>query len=43
MIKSNTFVGKEPIASEDFEAMVAAQSRLLAKLSDEIAREIRKN
>jgi uncharacterized lipoprotein YmbA len=43
MVRSNTFVGKEPISSGDFEAMVAAQSRLLGKLSEEIAQGIRKN
>lgn len=43
MVGSNTFVGKEPISSGDFESMVAAQSRLLGKLSEEIAQEIRKN
>jgi uncharacterized lipoprotein YmbA len=43
LIGSNTFVGKEPIASGDFEAMVAAQSKLLGRLSDEIAARIRKN
>jgi len=43
MVTSNTFVGKEPIATEDFEAMVAAQSKLLGRLSDDIAKAIRKN
>lgn len=39
---SGTFIGKEPIATEDFEAVVAAQSRLLAKLAEDIAPAIRK-
>lgn len=43
MVASKTFVGKEPIATEDFEAMVAAQSKLLGRLSDDIAGAIRKN
>lgn len=43
MVASKTFVGKEPIATEDFEAMVAAQSKLLGRLSDDIAAAIRKN
>lgn len=43
MVESKTFVGKEPIASSDFEAMVAAQSKLLGKLSADIAAGIRKH
>lgn len=43
MVGKNTFTGEEPISSGDFESMVAAQSRLLGKLSEEIAQEIRKN
>ncbi len=43
MVESNTFVGKEPISTGDFEAMVAAQSRLMGKLSDDIAKGIQKN
>ncbi len=43
MVTSKTFVGKEPISKEDFEAMVAAQSKLLGRLSDDIAGAIRKN
>lgn len=39
--KSGTFIAKDPIATEDFEAVVAAQSRLLGKLSEEIANAIR--
>lgn len=39
---SNTFIAKEPIETEDFEAVVAAQSRLLGKLAEEIAITIRK-
>ncbi|MBG7609016.1 MAG: membrane integrity-associated transporter subunit PqiC [Verrucomicrobia bacterium] len=39
---SKTFIAKEPIETEDFEAVVAAQSRLLGKLSEEIASAIRK-
>ena len=39
---SSTFIGKEPIATEDFEAVVAAQSRLLGKLSADISAAIRK-
>ncbi|MDP4625301.1 MAG: PqiC family protein [Akkermansiaceae bacterium] len=42
-VVSKTFIGKEPIASEDYESVVAAQSRLLGKLSEEIAAAIRKN
>lgn len=42
-IFSKTFIGKDPIASENYEAVVAAQSRLLGKLSAEIAAVIRSN
>lgn len=38
---TRTFVGKEPIEKETFESMVAAQSRLLGKLSEDIAKGIR--
>lgn len=41
LVRSKTFVGKEPIASEDYEAVVAAQSKLLGKLSEDIAAGIR--
>jgi uncharacterized lipoprotein YmbA len=41
MVRSKTFIGREPIASEDYEAVVAAQSRLLGKLSADIAAGIR--
>jgi hypothetical protein len=37
LVGSKTFSAKEPIATEDFEAVVAAQSRLLGKLSADIA------
>ena len=37
LVRSKTFVAKEPIESEDYEAVVAAQSRLLGKLSADIA------
>lgn len=43
LVASKTFVGKEPIATGDYEAMVAAQSKLLARLSEDIAAAIRKN
>jgi len=43
LVESKTFVEKEPIASSDFEAMVAAQSKLLGKLSEDIASGIRKH
>ncbi len=39
---SRNFIAKEPIATEDFEAVVAAQSRLLGRLAGEIASAIRK-
>ena len=42
LAKSGTFIAKDPIATEDFEAVVAAQSRLLGKLSEEIANAMRK-
>jgi uncharacterized lipoprotein YmbA len=41
LVRSKTFIAKEPIASEDYEAVVAAQSRLLGKLSADIAAGIR--
>jgi len=37
LIRSKTFIAKEAVASEDYEAVVAAQSRLLGKLSEDIA------
>ena len=39
---SRTFIAKEAIATEDFEAVVAAQSRLLGRLAGDIASAIRK-
>lgn len=42
LVGSKTFVGKEAIETEDFEAVVAAQSRLLGKLSEDIAAGIRR-
>lgn len=42
-VVSKTFVGREPVESETYEAVVAAQSRLLGKLSEEIAIAIRNN
>lgn len=36
LIRSKTFVAQEPIATEDYESVVAAQSRLLGKLSGDI-------
>lgn len=42
MIGSDTFAGKEPISRENFDSMVAAQSRLLGRLSKDIATGIRK-
>jgi uncharacterized lipoprotein YmbA len=41
LVRSKTFVAKEAITSEDYEAVVAAQSRLLGKLSADIAAGIR--
>ena len=41
LVRSKTFIAKEAIASEDYEAVVAAQSRLLGKLSADIATGIR--
>ena len=38
---SRTFIAREPIATESFEAMVAAQSRLLGSLAEDIAKGIR--
>lgn len=43
MVVSKNFLESEPIATGTFEAMVAAQSELLARLSDDIATEIRKH
>jgi len=39
---SRTFIAKEAIATEDFEAVVVAQSRLLGRLAGDIASAIRK-
>lgn len=39
---SKTFIAKEPIETEDFESVAAAQSRLLGKLAEDIASGIRK-
>lgn len=41
LVRSKTFIAKESIASEDYEAVVAAHSRLLGKLSADIAAGIR--
>ncbi len=41
LVRSKTFIAKESIASDDYEAVVAAQSRLLGKLSADIAVGIR--
>jgi uncharacterized lipoprotein YmbA len=41
LVASRTFTGKEPIASDDFEAMVVAQSKLVGRLSADIAAGIR--
>ena len=41
LVRSKTFIAKESITSEDYEAVVAAQSRLLGKLSADIAAVIR--
>lgn len=38
---SKTFVDREPLQTSGYDAMVAAESRLLARLSQSIAREIR--
>ena len=38
LLASSTFRSSEPLEADGYEAMVAAQSRLLAKLADEIAR-----
>jgi len=43
MVGSRTFTGNEPISSGDFESVVAAQSKLLERLSHDIAKEIRKH
>lgn len=37
LVQQRTFSEKEPIAAEDYESVVAAQSRLLGKLSADIA------
>ncbi|MEK6232084.1 MAG: PqiC family protein [Luteolibacter sp.] len=41
LIGSKTFIAKEAIETEDFEAVVAAQSRLLGKLAGDIAASIK--
>lgn len=41
LVASKTFIAREPVESEDYEAVVAAQSRLLGKLSADIAAGIR--
>ena len=41
LVRSKVFTAKEPIESEDYEAVVAAQSRLLGKLSADIASAIK--
>lgn len=41
LVASRTFTDKEPIATEDFESMVVAQSKLLGRLSEDIAKGIR--
>lgn len=41
LVRTRTFIGKEPVAAEDYESVVAAQSRLLGKLSADIAAGIR--
>lgn len=38
MVASRTFTGRESLETDGYAAMVAAQSRLLARLADEIAR-----
>ncbi len=38
---SKTFVDREPLASDGYDSLVAAQSRLLSRLADEIARSMR--
>ncbi len=38
---SSTFVDREPLAADGYTAMVAAQSRLLARLADKIAGSLR--
>lgn len=38
---SSTFVDREPLASDGYNAMVAAQSRLLARMADKIAGSLR--
>lgn len=41
LASSGTFSGREPVAAEDFPSLVAAHSRLLARLSADIAAKIR--
>lgn len=41
LVRSKTFTAREPVATEDYEAVVAAQSKLLGKLSADIAAGIR--
>jgi uncharacterized lipoprotein YmbA len=41
LVRTRTFIGKEPVTAEDYESVVAAQSRLLGKLSADIAAGIR--
>ena len=41
LVSSKTFIAKDAIQSTDYEAVVAAQSRLLGKLSEDIASGIR--
>jgi uncharacterized lipoprotein YmbA len=38
---SRTFVDREPLAADGYAAMVAAQSRLLARLAENIAAGLR--
>ena len=38
LLASRTFRSREPLESDGYEAMVAAQSRLLARLADEVSR-----
>jgi uncharacterized protein len=41
LIRTRTFIGKEPVEAEDYESVVAAKSRLLGKLTADIAAGIR--
>ncbi|WP_411827702.1 membrane integrity-associated transporter subunit PqiC [Luteolibacter sp. AS25] len=43
LVVSDTFSGKEPIAAEDYASVVAAESKLLGRLSAEIAGKIKSN